>query len=428
MPPALIKGPHCDHLINALIPLTVACLLSQGSRPLGLLALFTWIVLQLLSRIIALAQNGAGRETWMSWGLLLGLMLFNVRNIVLRDDHRGPVIFLLIGTGMLLGSQFNQRQWKGLLAWLAFSIVPIGLFFTIQLGPPGEWLAPAGDCYGHEEASVLFCSYYEHVQSSMGSINRLATLTTFLSLSAWYSSTIAARIWPRLAYLLIATLGYWIILGTDSRMAVATIPIAILLPWLGLRVHHNFTVKHMLISVVTVSSLLAFAAWEWVIKAGLGSDVMRIRMATCWIRKGMFSSLERFWMGSGYETDKLREACEFVRPGESFGHAHNTMAHIAGNHGLLGLIGLFAFTALVVHGLRRQRPTTHKRMAWSPWRSTDWAEISFGFNLALLFCALSTTVQIASPMNQLLIGLVAGSACVKATVDISPQVPDEVNP
>ena len=412
MPSALIKGSHCDHLINALIPLTVAWHLSEESRQLGLLALFTWIVLQLVSRIFAMLQNGAGRETWLSWCLLLGLMLFNVRNIVLRDDYRGPVIFLLIGIGLLLGSQFNQRQWKGLLAWLAFSIVPIGLFFAIQLGQPGTWLAPVGACEGHPDTSAMFCTYYQQVQSSMGSINRLATLTTVLSLAAWYSAALTARLWSRLAYLLIAALGYWIILGTDSRMAVVAVPIAILLPWLGLRLRQRFTRKQRLISVMTASALLAFIAWEWVIKAGLGSDVMRVRIAICWIRRGMFRSTERFWMGSGYDTSSIREACHHINPDRSFGHAHNTIAQIAGNHGLLGLIGLLGLTALIGVGLWRQLQTTPQPLKWSPWTTTQWSEVSLGLNLALLICALSTTVQEFSPVNQWLIGLIAGSACV----------------
>ena len=62
----------------------------RGSRQLGLLALFTWIVLQLVSQIFAMLQNGAGRETWLSWCLLLGLMLFNVRIIVLATTTRAP--------------------------------------------------------------------------------------------------------------------------------------------------------------------------------------------------------------------------------------------------------------------------------------------------------------------------------------------------
>ena len=84
----------------------------------------------------------------------------------------------------------------------------------------------------------------------MGSINRLATLI-IQSLAAWYSAALTARLWSRLAYLLIAALGYWIILGTDSRMAVVAVPIAILLPWLGLRLRRRFTRKQWLISVMT---------------------------------------------------------------------------------------------------------------------------------------------------------------------------------
>ena len=428
MPSGLIKRSPCDHLINGLIPITVALHLSGSTRQLGLLALFAWIVLQLLSRIIALVQRGAARETWLSWCLLLGLVFFNVRNIVLRDDYRGPVIFLLIGTGLLLGSQFNQRQWRELLNWLAVSIVPIGLFFAIELGHPGNWLVPVGACQEHLGTSAMFCAYYERVQTSMGSINRLATLTTVLTLAAWYSSSVSRRLWSRAASLMLAALGYWIILGTDSRMAVVAVPIAIVLPWLGLRLYQRFTLKQWLISLVTTSILMAFAAWEWVIKSGIGSDTMRLRMAKCWIRQGMFRSTERFWMGSGYDTSSISEACHHINPDNSFGHAHNTIAQIAGNHGLLGLIGLIALVALIGSGLWRQVQIGPQHLRWTPWGSTDWSEISLGWNLALLICALSTTVQEFSPVNQLLIGLVAGSACIVLPADNRSGMPENQEP
>ena len=80
--------------------------------------------------------------------------------------------------------------------------------------------------------------------------------------------------------------------------------------------------------------------------------------------------------------------------------------------GLLGLIGLLGLTALIAVGLWRQLQTTPQPLKWSPWTTTQWSEVSLGLNLALLICALSTTVQEFSPVNQWLIGLIAGSACV----------------
>ena len=428
MPSGLIKASQSDHLINSLIPVTVVLHLSAGTRQLGLLTLFAWIVLQLLSRICTLIQKGTTRETWLSWTLLLGLFLFNVRNIVLRDDYRGPILILLIGTGWLLGSQFNPRQWRHLLAWLAVSIVPIALFFAIQLSLEGSWITPSAElaqsCADHQDVSAMFCTYYKLVQTSMGSINRLATLMTFLTLAAWYSACLTRQRWTRVGFLLITASGFLIILGTDSRMAVVAVPLAVVLPWLGLRLHQRFTLKQWLISLMTATILLAFAAWEWVIKSGIGSDAMRLRMAKCWIRQGMFRSTERFWMGSGYDTSSISEACHYINPDNSFGHAHNTIAQIAGNHGLLGLLGLIGFTALILNGLWRQLQPQQHRLDWSPWSSTNWGEISLGLNLALLFCALSTTVQEFSPVNQLLIGLVTGSACVGLPAEIRPGMPE----
>ena len=208
-------------------------------------------------------------------------------------------------------------------------------------------------------------------------------------------------------------------------MAVVVVPIAIVLPWLGLRLRQRLGMNQWLLALLGTATFLLFAAWETVIKSGFFSnDIMRLRMATCWIRKGMFRSSERFWMGSGFDTSNLREACNYIRPISSFGRAHNTFAQIAGNHGLLGLIGLFVFTALIVHGLWNQLHYFEHGLDWSPWTSTGWGEISLGLNLALLLCALSTTVQEFSPVNQLLIGLVAGSACVALPTGVMRGIPD----
>ena len=409
-----MEKPVDNHLINCLLPLTVALQLSKESRGLSLLVFLTWIVFQLSNRIWSLIANGATRETWLSWTAMLGLILFNARNIVMRDNYRGSIIILLIGTGLLLGSQFNQKQWRNLLTWLSISTIPIALFFAIQSGIPGDW-----------SFLSFYKTYYELTQPSMGSIIRLSTLTTFLTLASWYSATLANKIWSKSSYLFLAGIGYWITLGTNSRMAIATIPVAIALPWLGLRLAHRLTRKQWLFSLLTTVSLFAFGAWELTIKAGLTSDVMRLRMANCWISQGMLSSWERLWFGSGFDTSRIREACHYIRPGQSFGHAHNTIAQIAGNHGLLGLTVLIAFTALIVHGLWRQLQPQQHQLEWSPWSSTNWAEISLGLNLALLFCALSTTVQEFSPVNQFLIGLVAGSACIALPARIRQGMPED---
>ena len=409
----VIKTWSSEDLINSLMPATIALHLSEETRALGLITLFSWIILQLGRQIKQFADQHARREIWLSRVILLGLILFNSRNILLRENYRGPTIFLLIAAGFLIGSHFNQRQWRCLLTWLSISIIPIALFFTVQLGHPGTWMISSTECQGHLGDSAVFCTYYKLVQPSMGSINRLATLMTFLTLAAWYSCCLAFKNWKRLGYLVITALGYWITLGTESRMAVIAIPIGILLPWLGLRLHQRFNSKILVISLISTATVVAIAAWELVIKHDLGSDAMRIQQASCWIHQGMLKSAERFWMGSGYDTNSLREACHYINPDRSFGHAHNTIAQIAGNHGLLGLIGLISFTALIIHGLWKQVQAQSDHLSWSPWVSMNWSEVSLAFNLALLFCALSTTVQEFSPVNQVLIGIVAGMACMQ---------------
>ena len=140
------------------------------------------------------------------------------------------------------------------------------------------------------------------------------------------------------------------------------------------------------------------------------SDVLRLRMASCRIHEGMLKPTERFWIGTGFDSAKLSEACEYIRPGHPFGHAHNTFANIAGHHGLLGLIVLLSILILVTYGLWHQQRASTQIISWSPFNSTSWAEISLGLNLTLLIFAASTTIYVSSPINQILTGLAAGSA------------------
>lgn len=398
----LLNNTQLDHLTHSLLPITVALHLSRSSRELGLATLFLWIVIQLTRRITQLVKDGVNQATWLSWGGFLGLILFNARNIVQRDNYRGSIIVLLITTGLLVASEFSQRQWKLLLTWLGFSLIPVVLFFVIQVGAEG---------FG--QPALIYRTYYELVQPSMGSINRLATLSTFLTLAAWYTACVSRALWLRGSFLLITALGYWISVGTDSRMAIIAIPSAIVLPWLLLRLGQRLNRSQRLLTSLASIAFSAVLAWELVVrKSFMTSDTMRLRMASCWIKQGFLSNAERFLMGRGFDTSALREACQHVRPGASFGHAHNTLAQVAGNHGLLGLITLGALCLLIVHGLWLQSQNLTHNLAWSPWQSTSWFEISLGLNLSLLICALSTTVQEFSPVNQLLIGLIAGSSRV----------------
>ena len=218
MATALTKASQSNHLINSLIPITVALHLSKTSREIGLITLFLWIVLQLWSRLRTLLRDNAARETWLVWALILGLFLFNSRNIVLRDNYHGPITFLIIGAGLLLGSQFNKYQWKKLLSWLSISIIPIAIYSLILLSSRRDW-----------SFDLFYWNYFVFIKPSLGSINRLATLLTFLTLASWYSATISTIRWQQASYIFLAAIGYLMIIGTYSRMALLAVPTAILL-------------------------------------------------------------------------------------------------------------------------------------------------------------------------------------------------------
>ena len=194
-------------------------------------------------------------------------------------------------------------------------------------------------------------------------------------------------------------------------MAIIAVPIAIFVPWLWMRINNRLSAKQLIITSIATLGLTGSLAWHFVIaKSFAESDVLRLRMASCWIHEGMLKPTERFWIGTGFDSAKLSEACEYIRPGHPFGHAHNTFANIAGHHGLLGLIVLLSILILVTYGLWHQQRASTQIISWSPFNSTSWAEISLGLNLTLLIFAASTTIYVSSPINQILTGLAAGSA------------------
>lgn len=389
-----------DDLINALIPLSVALHLTKQSRELGLISLFAWLVLQMSAAIRKLILKSSTQATLLAWGGLLGFLLLNARNVIERDDYRGPVKFLLILIGLLISSQFSKKQWLSLLRWLGIAIIPIATWFAWKMHLNDTW-----------SLTSIFKIYYRHTQQSMGSINRFSAAAGLFTLSAWYSSTQAHQISARIFQLLIGFAGYLIVLGTGSRMAIIAVPIAIFVPWLWMRINNRLSTKQLIITSLLSLGLTGSIAWHFVLaKSFASSDIMRLRMASCWIHKGMLKPTERFWIGTGFDSAKLREACEYIRPGRPFGHAHNTFANIAGHHGLLGLIVLISFSMLVAYGLWRQQRASTQILSWSPFNSTSWAEISLGLNLTLLIFAASTTIYVFSPTNQVLIGLAAGSA------------------
>jgi hypothetical protein len=95
----------------------------------------------------------------------------------------------------------------------------------------------------------------------------------------------------------------------------------------------------------------------------------------------------------------------------TIGHAHNTFAHIAGQHGFLGLIALIILILLVVRGLRGQFISVQPRLPLPLSLSgTTWAEAALGVNLALALNFLATTIHISNQINQVLIGLLAATA------------------
>ena len=110
----------------------------------------------------------------------------------------------------------------------------------------------------------------------------------------------------------------------------------------------------------------------------------------------------------------------------TIGHAHNTFAQIAGQHGILGIISLLILVLLVVIGLRTQLANVRGVLPLGP-EGMTWAEAALGINLALAFTSFTTTIFIYSHLNQVLIGLLAATAFVDSGHSIDKRMESRVD-
>lgn len=392
--------------MDALLPIVICLHFYKETRELGVALLLIWMAWRLVVPLIK-AHGASDRRgpALPHVALFLGLLLVNARPIALRDDMAGPSQFLLIALGLVIGTLLTDNGWKAVLGWLGFSTLPVAALFLWHGAGAGFPLS----------LQAIDQIYNVHMPGH-GGISRFATLMMLLTLCAWYGLLLRPGLPVRVLGLLSVLSGYILCLGSGSRVAQVAVPLAIGMAWVGLRLKGRSRRLQRRLVLAALGIPLALALWWFQVGPEIGvnrlSDLRRMEAARCWFSL-MFSGRNRLLFGVGYGSEKPNQFCYHIPDARgqlgSIGHAHNTLAQMGGQHGILGILALLIVVVLVLMGLRRQLVAVPLRLPLGL-KGTTWAEASLGLNVALAFNALATTVYIGNQVNQVLVGLLAATA------------------
>ncbi len=403
--PCLHKWLILMHPLDSLILFSIVLQTYKPTRELSLGLLVIWLAWRLLVVLREGVSDGMPNRFRFNAALFLGLLLVNTRLIVLRDDVRGPTQFLLIALGFVVGTSLSQQSWRRLMFWLGVSTIPLGFLFLNEAITSSLPLA-------FESIEKI----YDATMRGHGGINRFATLALMLSICAWYSFFFSRGLVARSLAVLGAIFGYILCIGCGSRLSVAAAPLSILLAWSVLRLKARSKKLQDIVIGIYAIIFSGLGFWWFLFSpdsaTNRAADYYRLEAARCWFSM-IFSGNNRFIYGVGYGVDKANKMChhipDFRKELGTIGHAHNTFAQMAGQHGILGIIALVIFASLVFVGLRTQLSKVQEVLPLGP-EAMTWAEAALGINLALAFTSFTTTIFIYSHLNQVLIGLLAATS------------------
>jgi hypothetical protein len=396
---------------DILLPISIGLHTHKPTRETSLGLLVIWMAWRLAIPLVERYWGSDRRGPVLPHvALFLGLLLVNARPIALRDDMEGPTQFLLIAMGFVIGTLFLPQAWRATLGWFAVTTIPLAALF-LQEATASKLPLNLGSIE----------TIYTSTMLGHGGINRFATLVLMLTMGAWYFLLLSRGLLARSLGVAGVICGYILCLGSGSRIALAAPPLAAALAWAALRLKGRSRLLRLRAAILAAAIPVLWGLWWYLLSPAAalnrGSDFLRAAAARCWLSI-MFSKGSRFLFGIGYGSDKPNQICHHIpdfrgRLG-SIGHAHNTLAQMGGQHGILGILSLLILVALVVLGISRQLSSVRGILPLGT-GCTTWAEASLGINLALALSALATTVHIANQVNQVLIGLLAATALSSQT-------------
>ena len=381
-----------DRWLDAAFPLAVG-LLCLDQRTPAFLVLLVWLIWRLSLQI-------PRQPLVLVFLVLLGAQagLFVLERDLQPSSASDP---LVIALGFVAMAGRSSQQWRNTLAWIALSVLPLGI-----------WAA------GQDPTVRL--------DLPVGGLNRLGFLLGLLQLSGWASIWLS-RVWPqRLAFAALTVATVPMILHNGSRVALLAPLLAVLASftaalWIKrplerlpsgweLVVPFRRAWTLALTGLLLMSLLLVLRYWYFspaVARVNILSDRGRIETAQCWARQPWRKGGARLLLGLGYN-DAVQKRClgrqlpalDEVGRREGLPHAHNLFAQVMAENGLLGMSSLAVVIGLLIWRLLGT-------IFAAPGFTSAKLVFVYGMPLLvyLLLNGLVSSFQLFLMSNQLLIGL-----------------------
>ncbi|MCT4364871.1 MAG: hypothetical protein N3Z29_08170 [Synechococcaceae cyanobacterium MAG-AL1] len=399
-------------IYDGILPLVIIIHSYSDHETAALGLLVIWMALRLTIRVFRQHREHPTQPPFDA--IFLILLLVNTRVIVLREDINGASNFLIIAIGFVIGLRQSWRQWRISLGWLALTSVVLAVNFLLVRPAPVGW------------THTLVRDVYVLTMNGHGGINRFATILLLVTLSSVYYSLLSRSTAARAFGVVAALIGYSMCFSTDSRLAQAAPPTALLVGWLVPRFWKGSIKIILIVAASLITAGLILGLWWFYLapdaSVNLSSDLGRLAAGGCWLSL-MFTGSNRFVYGVGFGP-KANQMCGHLKDGAGFGHAHNTIAQMGGQLGLLGIIAFLILVIIVVMGFSRQR------MLMLSLKNRDFhnigrIQVAVGLNSLLMMNVLATTIYRGNQVTQCLIGFLAStSLCLAINPRNEPSTPD----
>jgi hypothetical protein len=393
----LIAWLWSAQVYDGMIPIIITFHSFTKTRQLALGLLVIWTAIRLIIQMVVQHQQHPLQLPFEA--VFLALILVNTRLIVLREDMDGPTNFLLIALGFLIGGRQSLRQWRLSLGWLALTPILLAGVLVLHHSAVTTW------------SSTVVKDIYEATMNGHGGINRFATLLMFVTTSAAYFALLSTSRLARRFGTAAGLIGYVLCFSTDSRLAQIAPPIALLVGWMAVHWRVGTTKIVLWAAGALASASVAVGMWWFVLapdaSVNQGSDLGRLEAGRCWLSL-MLTGRNRFLYGVGYGP-KANEMCGYLKDGKGFGHAHNTIAQLGGQLGVLGILAFLILAIIVSMGLWRQLTVVSCRLNQEP-NQHAFVQAAIGFNTLLLLNTITTTIYRGNQVTQCLIGFLASTS------------------
>ncbi len=421
-------------LQDALLPCSLVLHLYKTNSALSQGLLLIWVVIRFLEPVFQNRGKVDSRHLGTAYALFTGLLLFQAHTIATRADKVGFSQYLMVAIGLAVGFTLNLKAWRILLQWMNIATLSICTVLLSHFQSPEMWMGIIqGDGIMRSVNDEIFAKGY-------GGINRVATMLCLLTIASWASARLSKGRLFQILGGLGTFIGYFTCLASESRMAAIAPITGIIIGWLiihGRSLLRSSNRKNTAIKAMLILSPF-FAIGTLVLGSdldvGFSGDVTRLKLIRCWLSSTYKIKISNVAWGNSRE--QVMNLCSNNNIGNvdetkrAIGHAHNTLAHITGLHGLFGIIAICILIIVIYRGMISQisySPITPNSIPSNAITSFSWGEACLGFNLTILICSLTTTIHIYNHVNQLLVGLLLSASLASSLTarNMSATLPPE---